>query len=173
MTRLTDAQVAPAEPAEGEAVGLIAGTGLTLLKEGYAATVWPVSTGDIQDDTVHRLYTGSPDREAATREAVTLQPLRDLLIDMGRTVADPMWSDHVELSKGTLRRWIATVRAALAQQAKPQQAGATREQLQEIRDALVSPANGGAIVDVMWMPAEPFPIETVIDRIDHLLGVRS
>lgn len=49
---------------------------------------------------------------AGLREAAAV-PLRDLLTDMGRTADDPMWADHVELPKATLRRWIATVRAAL------------------------------------------------------------
>lgn len=105
---------APAEPAEGEAVGLIAGTGLTLLKEGYAATVWPVSTGDIQDDTVHRLYT-SPDREAATREVVIGYMTEAALEQM--LAAKPGWHYHMFAKDQSDPRATVAIRA-LAQQAK-------------------------------------------------------
>jgi hypothetical protein len=66
-----EAALSAASAVRSEPVGVIAGMGLTLLSEGYSATVWPVGTNDITDDaTTHALYTSPVQtRENGIREA--------------------------------------------------------------------------------------------------------
>lgn len=52
-----------------------------------------------------------PSREMLVEAAVSL---RKAFADMGLKADDPMWADHVELAKPTLRWWITLIRAALS-----------------------------------------------------------
>lgn len=72
--------VPPTPDAEraGEPVGYVAGMGMTLLKEGYSATIWPMTAaGDLADDTEHPLYAQSPATEAVSEALTNI----DYLID--------------------------------------------------------------------------------------------